>query len=975
MSDTALNVAGVLWEERKALARPKPGDRPGGPKEAPTPSPSEKNNDPKPDDIADIYRNLNKDNHWALCLSGGGIRSAAFALGVIQRLAAQRVAPKAPGDEPGSALQQFEYLSTVSGGGYIGSWLSAWLFQERQKRGQGGADQVVEDLNRRIKDHAEVDAISNLRRDSHYLAPSFSAISPDLWSDIAGFTRNLCLNWILLVPPMILAVLATKAVFYGFLEAPNKNSSWFSGIMAAATVCFVVALSFSAANRPSRRLINASQPWFLIWDMAVFLFSAALLVFVLGSDAGRAALTGIVKLLGIPSDVGPGFLLIRGTALGLCIYLASWFVAWLWPFIMGERPQPEPELEPAAWHKSVDFVAWCVAGAAFGALIAAGYLVAELVNDVMVKTTSEYKYVAAVVCVCGLPWIVSARIIADVIFISFAKFIPGADAGLEYQARSGGILTLAQIGWLVWFALVLWTPIAEKWAAPWIANHLGAWLATVGTVSGAFAVITGASSKTAAIVRDASRLRKYLGLNTLAAVAAGIFAASATAGLSIVIDLLAVALGQSTDGRASWLFVWISTAVLLTLILVTSLVISVNRYSLHSIYRNRLVRAFLGASRNEKQREQSKNRFTDFDTFDSPLLHQLWSEGNPRGDDWKPLHVINAAVNLVSSKNLAWQERMAAPFTFSPLHCGSGSAIFSNGAYRHTDPSPDRGKPYGGPHGLTLGTAMAISGAAVSPNMGYNTSPGVAFLMALFNFRLGWWLANPRSENKYYWLSSPRFALRPFFKEMFGLTSETERWVYLSDGGHFENLGIYEMVRRRCHVIVVSDAGCDPDYTFDDLGNALRKIWIDLGVRIEMCGLDRLQKRFKERPTPAPQTPYWAVGHIKYGDTDGEGVDGWLLYLKAGLHGAEPVDVLSYAMSHPSFPHETTANQFFSESQFESYRALGFEIVSRAFEAGARCTATTAETADASAETGLTLDAVIRCLDAQLRAQPSPCNR
>jgi len=252
---------------------------------------------------------------------------------------------------------------------------------------------------------------------------------------------------------------------------------------------------------------------------------------------------------------------------------------------------------------------------------------------------------------------------------------------------------------------------------------------------------------------------------------------------------------------------------------VASLVIGINQYSLHSIYRNRLVRAFLGASRGEGKRDESKNRFTDFDSRDSPLLHELWPDDiNPRGDNWRPLHVINTAVNLVSSKNLAWQERMAAPFTFSPLHCGSGSSIFADGAYRRTHPRSDQGKAYGGPLGPTLGTAMAISGAAVSPNMGYNTSPGVAFLMALFNVRLGWWLANPRSKNTYYWLTSPGFALRPYFMEMFGLTSETERWVYLSDGGHFENLGIYEMVRRRCRVIVVSDAGGDTDYTFDDLG-------------------------------------------------------------------------------------------------------------------------------------------------------------
>ena len=253
------------------------------------------------------------------------------------------------------------------------------------------------------------------------------------------------------------------------------------------------------------------------------------------------------------------------------------------------------------------------------------------------------------------------------------------------------------------------------------------------------------------------------------------------------------------------------------------------------------------------RREQARRDKKSLHGFESPgqsLLHELWAPGNPRGDNWKPLHVINAALNLVSSKNLAWQERMAGPFTFSPLHCAA--------AVRRSLREAHIGRPrlgrikisrMGAPKGLTLGTAMAISGAAVSPNMGYNSSPGVAFLMTLCNVRLGWWLPNPRTENCYYWLTGPIVALRPYFMEMFGLTSETERWVYLSDGGHFENLGVYEMVRRRCRVIVVSDASCDPGYKFDDLGNALRKIWIDLGVRIEMNGLDRIKKRFKGRPS------------------------------------------------------------------------------------------------------------------------------
>jgi uncharacterized membrane protein len=460
---------------------------------------------------------------------------------------------------------------------------------------------------------------------------------------------------------------------------------------------------------------------------------------------------------------------------------------------------------------------------------------------------------AGLAAVLGLPWVVSARIIAEVIFISFAEFAPGADAGLEYQARSSGIFTLAQLGWFIWFGPVLWTPPAEAW----IRGHFNGWvtasLAAAGGLSGVFSVIVGSSSKTTAIIQQASGLRQYLGFNTLAAVAAAIFAAVLVAFLSIVTEW-AFAIDPFTQGpHPSWMIVFVTVAALAALIIAASLVISINRYSLHSMYRNRLVRAFLGASRDEDKRNKTKNAFTDFDSRDSPLLHELWEHGiEPRGAYWRPLHIINAALNLVSSKNLAWQERMAAPFTFSPLQCGSGSSVFPDGAYR-TSYATSGGMPYGGRLGLTLGTAMAISGAAVSPNMGYNSSPGVGFLMALFNVRLGWWIGNPRGDNLHYWRTKPRVALRPFFMEMFGLTSETERWVYLSDGGHFENLGIYEMVRRRCRVIVVSDSGCDPEYTFDDLGNAtnLRNVSRSARPRRRMSLIGRSAIFFTKRPTAA----------------------------------------------------------------------------------------------------------------------------
>jgi hypothetical protein len=959
MSDTALSVAQMLWEERIALMRT-------------TPSVGTAR---RPDSISQIYRQLNEDNNWALCLSGGGIRSAAFSLGIVQRFADQSITPKRDTDEKGSVLQQFEYLSTVSGGGYIGSWLCAWLFQERQRCATagaetGGANSVVAALTGRMESYAEFGPISNLRRDSHYLAPSFSAISPDVWSGIVGVARNLILNWILFVPPVVLAVLMTKAVAYGFIDALyiHEQTAGLKLVMIAATLCLIVALSFSAANRPGRGLTNASQNEFLKYDLAIFLLGSALLIFVLGSPNGQETLVEVADLVGsswetnLESKFPIIMVLFRGTLLGAAIYLLSWLISPLWKRILSEPPQPR--LESKAWHAWVDLGAWFVSGATFGALIAIGYL---LVIGFAPPDPDHMLQMAGLVGVCGPPWILLARVIASVVFVAFAEFVPGADASLEYQARFGGIFILVSFVWLIWFSLVLLAPVLTS---QWKWKSLSALFAT-GTISGAFSVIVGFTSKTEALIQQGAGLRRYLTLNTLATAAAAIFAAVLVVLLSIAIErTFTFAPLQSGAHHPSWTLVTAVGGGLLVLVSAASVIISINRYSLHSIYRNRLVRAFLGASRNEEERERSKNCFTDFDSRDSPLLHECWAGGNPRGDNWKPLHVINAALNLVSSKNLAWQERMAAPFTFSALHCGSGSSIFHEGAYRATKPSSTEGRPYGARLGMTLGTVMAISGAAVSPNMGYCSSPGVAFLMALFNVRLGWWLANPRGDNPDYWRVKPRMSLLPYFWEMFGLTSEVRRWVYLSDGGHFENLGLYEMVRRRCRVIVVIDAGCDSDYTFNDLGNALRKIWIDLGVSIDFQGLDRLKKRFKERPTPATQAPYWAIGRIRYDVADAGATEGLLLYIKSGLHGTEPMDVLSYAMTHPTFPHETTANQFFTESQFESYRMLGYEIASRALESGGclpRTSATLQGTSDGGAATAsLTLDFVIKKLETQL---------
>ena len=221
---------------------------------------------------------------------------------------------------------------------------------------------------------------------------------------------------------------------------------------------------------------------------------------------------------------------------------------------------------------------------------------------------------------------------------------------------------------------------------------------------------------------------------------------------------------------------------------------------------------------------------------------------------------------------------------------------------------------------MTLGDAIATSGAAASPNMGYRTTPAFAFLLALFNIRLGRWIGNPLKTK---WeKASPSFALLYLLREVLGFSNEKSNFVYLSDGGHFETLGIYELVRRRCRYIIACDASADPTYSFEDLANATRKCRIDLGVNIDI-DVSEIRRLDDNHNNLAP----CAVGDINYPD----GKTGTLLYIKSSRMASMPTDVLQYSLEHSSFPQQTTIDQFFSESQFESYRSLGRHIGERSF--------------------------------------------
>jgi hypothetical protein len=334
--------------------------------------------------------------------------------------------------------------------------------------------------------------------------------------------------------------------------------------------------------------------------------------------------------------------------------------------------------------------------------------------------------------------------------------------------------------------------------------------------------------------------------------------------------------------------------------------LSVNRFSLHNLYRNRLIRAYLGASNDARK----PNPITGFDPHDNLLMKDLAGR--------KPMHVLNLALNLTSGARLAWQQRKAASFTVTPQHAGSWVV-----GYQPAQDFTDRG-------GISLGTAMAISGAAASPNMGYHSSKVLTFLMAIFNLRLGGWFPNPAKEDLNLLRRGDPDSALVLLLEMLGMTNASAKWVYLSDGGHFENLGLYEMVCRRCKWIVSSDASADPGYGLDDLGNTIRKIRIDTGVPIEFL----TEAKFRAREEGG--VTHFAVLEVKYSEVDPAESDGRILYLKPTVSEVVSEDVRSYWKTHPAFPHESTGDQFFDESQFEAYRRLGEQTVEIALQSKSR---------------------------------------
>jgi hypothetical protein len=722
-------------------------------------------------------------NLIGLAFSGGGIRSATVNLGILQSLAQKNL------------LDKFDYLSTVSGGGYIGAFLTSLI-----KRSQGDMAFV----KAKLSNHNESSEVNFLRKYSHYLTPKIG-FSTDTMAAISIWLTNTLLNQAVLV----LAIATCCALGFFLNELAIRFHSNIN--VATAVMGLVIALfAFFIAIKESMLNFRSEEITSEISNDPISRWRTILII----------GLTGVILMS------------LWLTATGVFEWLAV-------------QPHPAVTLSPF----------W-------------------LVNPVFV----------GLICLDIVLAIGIAGRGCSIELFNFRFFV--SSYVREWWARLGGVTLSLCIAWLAGYLLVLYLPLLLD---AWLSTNTYSTISVWGVIASISAYL-GKNSSTSGL--GAFNLKEKI-TTILPWIVIGALISIVSFGVFKLSHLFA---------KYDWsiMQVYLTLAVIFaTLTILLAWRVDVNIFSLHYFYRNRLTRAYLGATNTKR----TASLFTGFDPNDDIYFADC---------QYRPLHIVNTAINLTNTKDLAWQQRMAASFTFTPLYTGFEFPC-KTGAYQPTS-------EYEGKNGVALGSIMSLSGAAASPNSGYHTSPATAFIMTMFNARLGRWCGNPLKGK---WRNiSPAFGLGYLAKELFAKANIDSSYVYLSDGGHFENLGIYELVRRQCKLIVAVDCGQDGNFTFEDLGNAIRKCQTDLGVciNIDISAL---------HPTVLSQygnfkhaQKHYAIGSIHYRD----GEQGILLFIKNSLAGNEPTDLINYKLQEPAFPHHSTIDQFFSESQFESYRQLGYHM-------------------------------------------------
>ena len=940
-----------------------------------------------------------------LALSGGGIRSATFALGFFQGLAKAR------------QLNRLDFLSTVSGGSYFGAVISSLL-----ARKDGYSIEQVEDLlpenppadSRPLPPGKEARPAPWLRRNGYYLAPNGGDVllAGSIWLRnwlalhlvlfFALVTGGLLLQlpWLLLARFELEALRPLSALLQAHTAPTLMISPWLDLVLVPLLLALATGWAFwllrnqpvAAAGASLRQRLQETlrEPHPALGALAAAVLAGLIVVLSLCPWLQRW----------LPLPQWPGL-----PDLALAILLVAALSGLLVLWVMG--PASRDSVEPGhTYAKARNLLSRALAGLlalacllsliAFtdslglsayaslfvqeshwaGAAAFGGVLLAALSKLLLLPKTAQ-DWLAA-----KLPE--GQSLLSSLPQLSLRKLVPLIAA----------VLALLWLTAAVTLSHALVRDFSDPWQVPVISTEAK-------TETGTETAVTPKAEPAGAETQTASAEPKPADPEAAATTEAVEPAELAKPGPLAEPDATAsrcpVAAPEPVCPPlpppallplAPW-NLWPSLFGLMLAGVFTLLFgrtwSFVNRSSYQSLYAARLTRAYVGAGNPERTRQRQP--VTDPLPGDDVALADFASATvQCRGG---PLHFINLTINETASANEGTVNRDRKGIGMSVGPCGFSAGVSHHALLRedasqlqalHRPVRADEAdttvrynmfglawgaagasaKPF---EALSLANWTAISGAAVAPGLGHHGGLGLSFLIAFANVRLGYWWrsgsdayqtdmaargSRERLRRLRHWLPVHYYLSLEFAGRFPGAD---EPYWYLTDGGHFENLGLYELIRRRLPLVLAVDAEADPAGSFESLVGLIGKARIDFGTEIAFLDEEALKAEpFASLPAglvgplehlvtgtegeaPAPAKARMALARLHYP----EGDPGWLLYVKAAFVGDEPQDLCAYrkAKESASFPHQTTGDQFFDETQWECYRKLGEHSAERLFGTGA----------------------------------------
>jgi hypothetical protein len=869
-----------------------------------------------PDHSGDV-----KDNLAGLALSGGGVRSASFNLGLLQALVASGV------------LRFIDYLSTVSGGGYIGSYLDSLAYRRHTERGQGdkksppSAD-ALEPI-RPLANGGQPPEVMALVANSHYL------------NDTVGFVNRYLIGLVLFNLTLFLGVLflaTVMATLWRLLDTPPivNYLLWVSNGYLLEW------------NRPFLPGVLLLLVWMLIWigsfvrtgTPALAKHSGLLLFF-----AGAFLLIGFATWLGTPNmnftnviepNFDPRKQQLRHWPSQLFLPLGILLVLALLPWLRPREVLKSGVQKESFWRQWVFKIAGValLVGIPFAAVYWAGRHNISGIASGWDRPLNSADFLNWETLVGKMKDEAAKREAEPNLEMKQSLVTPGT-LFYEQQTQTESPNEKAALARLRDANKASQYRRADPNGDPWPFRSWGPWIQSYHDY------IAEEEEKTDTAYWMTDVLKTYEFTNALL---------GTTEGRNRVRDRLAeLRKIPQGDEEADWLeqlldyldfrsthevqdayppgfkplaaghvllrafypnefrpvhFIsrpivicddqwWRLRLIVCTALafLLTALCINFNLTSMHGFYRSRLQRTFIVPTRTATD---GKKR----DIFLGEIKNT---------DEGLPYHLLLGSVEVASGRGLL--HKRSDSFLFSRRYCGSHELGFCpTDKFRNGDNE--------------LSSAAAISGAAVSPLRMGNLL--FQILLVVTNFRLGQWLPNPGRPAP--WM--PKFVplLRLLFDWIGHRPTRKEKFVFVADGGFYENLGFEALLDRRCRVMIVSDAGADPHFVFEDFGRLFRRCRMK-GIRLLAWGANQDLTMQDVIPSGLPGRGLFSKQHRVFGRViypDGE--EGLFVYVKLSMSDPEIFDLWQYRQTHPTFPHDPTVNQFFDVDQFESYRELGFRI-------------------------------------------------